>query len=126
MATGDVWCVAVASRSARWSASRAARRVAQLPPEVGNGARRHAVEGAHGGGRVEGHADVGHLLPTSERSRVARSNGAPDEVAGAEDRKSRVRNGSRNGSRRAERTSPATRKVLRGLIAPPGLEPGLS
>src|SRR2546422_6849080 len=48
----------------RWSASRAARRVAQLSPEVGNGARRHAVEGAHGGGRGEGHADVGHLLPT--------------------------------------------------------------
>src|SRR5256885_16240553 len=97
MAAGDVWCVAVASRSRSWSASRAARRVAQLPPEVGNGARRHAVEGAHGGGRGEGQADVGHLLPTSERSGLARSNGAPDEVAGAENRGARGGNGSRKG-----------------------------
>src|SRR2546430_14422103 len=118
MAAGDVWCFAGASRSGRWSASRAARRVAQLPAEVGNGARRHAVEGAHGGGRVEGHADVGHLLPTSERSRVARSNGAPDEVAGAEDRESSVRNGSRNGSRRGERTKHATPKECEGLSCP--------
>src|SRR2546422_11084069 len=100
----------------RWSASRAARRVAQLSPEVGNGARRHAVEGAHGGGRVEGHADVGHLLPTSERSRVARSNGAPDEVAGAEDRESRGRNGSRNGRKRGGRKSPPKPKGLQGRV----------